>query len=103
MADDDRSADELPDDPFEIDLSQLEGFTGPRADEIRRLAREYASAGLDFSALLHQRSFLELRSAIGAMDEERVRTVLLRAVVTSVHRHMDDEYRFVSWMEDQSG
>jgi hypothetical protein len=99
MSDD--NASDLPDDPFEMDVPGFEAFTGPKADEIREFAREFAAAKYDYSALLHQQSFHELRTAIGALTDAQVRAVLLRAVVTSVHRHMNDYERFVRWVEKQ--
>lgn len=100
MPADDFSA-ELPDDPFAEDVPLFDEFSGPHADEIRHFVREFASAKLDYSALLHQQSFRELRAAVWALDDERARTVLLRAITTSIARHMRDPERFARWVEAQ--
>ena len=91
--------DDLPEDPFPIDGPGFEDFTGPHADEIRQFVHEFADARYDYSALLHQQTFRELRAAVWALDEERARTVLLRAIATSIAVHMNDGERFAAWVE----
>ena len=97
--DDDGQAD-LPEDPFTRDLPDFT-LEGPHAEEILSFVREFANAKYDYSALLHQRSFRELRTAVWALSEEQARTVLLRAITTSIALHMKDTERFSAWVEMQ--
>jgi hypothetical protein len=100
MTSDDPSED-LPEDPFAINVPDFAEFAGPHADEIRAFVREWASARFDYSALLRQQSFRELRAGVWALDEERVRATLLRAIATSIYLHMNDAERFSRWVEAQ--
>jgi hypothetical protein len=101
MAPEDLPGDYMPEDPFVLDLPGFETLTGSHADEIRRFITEFASGRFDYSALLHQQSFLKLRTAIWALDDERARAVLLRAIATSVALHMNDPKRFAQWIAPQ--
>jgi hypothetical protein len=99
-------SDDIPDDPFDFKVPAFENFTGPHAEEIKTFVKDFAAAKFDYSALLHQQSFRELRIAIWALDEEQVRNTLLRAIATSIYLHMkdhmsDDPERFIRWVEAQ--
>lgn len=92
--------DQLPPDPFEVDLPEFV-LEGPHSEEIIGYVQEFANAKYDYSALLHQRSFRELRAAVWALSEEQARMVLLRAVAASIAIHMNDRARFSAWVEKQ--
>jgi hypothetical protein len=90
----------LPTDPFQPHLPEFENITGPNADEIRRYVKEFSAAYPDYNALMLQESFAKLHVAIAALDEERVRAVLLRAIASSVADLMrDDPQQFRRWVE----
>ena len=97
----DEPFEDLPEDPFTVNVPDFVDFTGPHADEIRAFLHEFANAKFDYSALLRQQSFRELRAAVWALDEERARAVLLRAIATSICMHMNDQERFTRWVEAQ--
>jgi hypothetical protein len=103
MANDDdnlNGPDDLPEDPFERDIPEFQ-LEGPYADEILSFVHKFANAKLDYSALLHQQSFRELANAVWALTDEQARTVLLRAITTSIAIHMNDPERFSAWVEKQ--
>jgi hypothetical protein len=91
----------LPPDPFESQVPEFENFTGPHADEIRSLIRTFADAKADFGALVTQPSFRELGIAVNALDDERARAALLRAVASYRAHLMDDGEEFAQWVERQ--
>jgi hypothetical protein len=92
--------EQLPDDPFPSGVPDWVDFsTVPNADELREFLEEFASAKLDYSALLHQQTFRKLRAAVWALYEGRARAVLLRAVATSIALNMNDQARFKQWAE----
>ena len=91
--------DDFPQDPFELKLPGLENAP----EDVQKFFRDFSNAKYDYSALLRQQSFRKLRTAVGALDEDQLRSALLRAVTTSILMHMtmqmEDPERFALWLE----
>ena len=66
---------------------------GPRGDDISAPERS-PSGARDYSSGVTE-------GAVWALDEERARAVLLRAISTSICLHMNDAERFSRWVEAQ--
>jgi hypothetical protein len=85
---------DLPQDPFEPDLSGLESL-GP---DWQALAVEFDGAGHDLNQLLAMSDFEEARRGVAALSDVRARLVLLRLIMRIKYETLSPE-EWERWMK----
>lgn len=88
-------SDDLPPDPFEPELSGIEGLPV----ELQEFARSVIRAGEDVRALYDQSDGVALLLATQALEKRHLRAIIVAAVI-ELRRCVDPEWR--SWMSGRA-